>query len=656
MAAPATFTDDTRLNPCAVAVRGLTKRYRDGCEALRGVDLEVAQGQIFGLIGPDGAGKTTALNIMAGVLPASGGEVLVFGSSPRQARQDVRYVTQTLSLYPDLTVDENLRYDAGLCGVPEQEFKRLSAEYLKQMGLSSFRQRSAGTLSGGMAHKLALCCALISRPRLLLLDEPTTGLDPMSRREVWQVLHRIAKERVTVIIATPYLEEAEGCARVALLYEGTVHETGAPQELEAALGVRRLQVSAGNLEGAEKALARVTANKVRSVIDAYTVGERLDVLVKDTWNAEQEVRTLLAEAHVPVKTVCVTDPNLENVFVLRLREHGLGQMRTTTRAGNGNGHGDPNGRHGDDAAIVVENLTKRFKDFQAVNNASLAVRYGEIYGLLGANGAGKTTTIKMLCGLIQPTSGQFVLAGESGKLRSRKVRQRIGYMSQRFTLYPGLTVRENLEFYVSVYGLPLSGRQESVEWALEVGDLGKLEDTLVGRLPRGSKQRVAFGASIMHRPDILFLDEPTAGLDPIARRQMWRSIRELAGNGTAVLVTTHYLEEAEYCNRLGFMAQGKIVVQGSPHDIRTRHQGTVIEVTADDAQAAFEALRANKDPWRVSMSADRIRILLDDDDIASIKRTLKESQLEMLSLRTVPFSLEDAFIAIVKRNEGDRDE
>src|SRR5262249_25168522 len=253
----------------------------------------------------------------------------------------------------------------------EVEFKRRSAEYLQQMGLHSFRQRPAGALSGGMAHKLALCCALISQPRLLLLDEPTTGLDPMSRREVWQVLHRIAREGVAAIIATPYLDEAEGCTRVALLYDGTIHETGAPQELEAALGVRRLQVFAGSLKSAEKALARIGINNARSVVDAYTVGERLDVLVKDTLKAEQEVRILLAAAHVPAKAVHVTDPNLENVFVLRLREHGLGQTRIVTDAGNGIADSDPNGRHGDDAAIVVENLTKRFKDFQAVDNASL---------------------------------------------------------------------------------------------------------------------------------------------------------------------------------------------------------------------------------------------------------------------------------------------
>jgi len=284
------------------------------------------------------------------------------------------------------------------------------------------------------------------------------------------------------------------------------------------------------------------------------------------------------------------------------------------------------------------------------------VHYGEIFGLLGANGAGKTTVIKMLCGLLQPTSGQVTLAGETGNLRSRKVRKKLGYMSQKFTLYDGLTVKENLEFYASIYEIPRKNRKEKVDWAMAACNLGELKDRLVGRLPLGWKQRIAFGASVMHEPEILFLDEPTAGVDPIARRQLWSLIRDFARSGTAVLVTTHYLAEAEYCNQLAMMADSQVLVQGSPNEIKRDHKGGLIEISGERAREAYQALGERLEPWRLTLANGKLRVLLDDpeSDLPSLKSMLDQAGIRIGTTQSVPFSLEDAFIALVQSNRKER--
>jgi ABC-2 type transport system ATP-binding protein len=310
-------------------------------------------------------------------------------------------------------------------------------------------------------------------------------------------------------------------------------------------------------------------------------------------------------------------------------------------------------------AIETRHLYKKFGNFQAVKDVTLQVRYGEIYGLLGANGAGKTTTIKMLCGLLEPSGGEIVLAGESRNLRSPELRRRIGYMSQKFTLYDDLSVVQNLEFYCGVYGVPRYERRSKIDWVLEICGLVGQEDMLTGRLPGGWKQRIAFGASVMHEPEILFLDEPTSGVDPLARRQFWRLIEEFARQGTAVLVTTHYLEEAEHCNSMGFMVAGAVVAEGSPSQIKAAQPGQLIEIVTNQTQVASDLLKTQLDPWRVSIFGDRLHVVLDhpDQDIVFIETLFQQYQtnnppLHIYSLRSVPFSLEDAFIGIVQRVEA----
>jgi ABC-2 type transport system ATP-binding protein len=472
----------------------------------------------------------------------------------------VGYLTQTFSLYQDLSVHENLRYVGELRRVPRQQIDERGMRYLRMFGMDRFTQRLAGRLSGGMKQKLALACALIAEPRILLLDEPTTGVDPVSRREFWQALTNLAENGMTVVVATPYLDEAERCRRVALMHDGVLQKTGTPAELRSSLGLHRLELRAEDLQGAEAALAEAAAKDAEGIHDAQRFGDRLDVMVKDADAGERLVRQTLP-GEVDLRRA---EPTLENTFVSLLKQLG-GEIPEADFPSKEK----PRGKS-DEAAIGASDLVKRFGDFEAVKNVNIAVKYGEIYGLLGANGAGKTTTIKMLCGLSTPTSGTTELAGVKGQSRSSKVRGQVGYMSQKFSLYDEMTIAQNLDFFAGVYGVPEQDREEKKAWVLRFSGLEGKGDQITGSLPGGWKQRVAFGAAIMHEPAVLFLDEPTSGVDPLARRGFWRMINALADRGTAVLVTTHYLEEAEQCNRLGFMVAGELVAEGSPTDVKRR--------------------------------------------------------------------------------------
>lgn len=661
----------------AIAVRGLQKRYGK-LTAVRGIDFTVERGEVFGLIGPDGAGKTTTFHILAGIMAGTAGQVEIagqlaynFGSSggqrsmPRtQAQEQVGYLTQQFSLYLDLSIDENLRYIAGLREVPEEVFHQRRSKYLQLMGLEQFGERLAGQLSGGMKQKLALCCALVAQPQILLLDEPTTGVDPLSRREFWDVLATLADEGVTIVVATPYLDEAERCHRIALMYAGQIQQIGTLKSLRASLGLQRLEVwlqDVALLESASQVLLsqdefvdhprieRVdpsTQQAASAIADVQTFGDRLDVLIHPSDRAESEVRQRLEQQQIAIAAIEPSIATLENVFVARLRQQGSDPpFMPLPRAAQGRQQLTQG------IAIGATRLRKVFGDFTAVKGVDLEVRYGEIYGLLGANGAGKTTTIKMLCGLLQASSGRIALAGQTQNLRSSDLRRRIGYMSQKFTLYDDLSIVQNLEFYCGIYGVPRALRRDKIAWVLTTCGLMGQENLVTGQLPQGWKQRVAFGASVMHEPEILFLDEPTSGVDPLARRQFWRFIEDLARAGTAVLVTTHYLEEAEHCNRMGFMVAGEVVTQGSPSQIKAAQPGQLLELVTDPIQLAANLLKTQVDAWRVSIFGDRLHLVLDqpEAELPRLQTGLAEAGITVRSLRPIPFSLEDAFIGIVQR-------
>jgi ABC-2 type transport system ATP-binding protein len=593
----------------------------------------VARGEIFGLIGPDGAGKTTTFQILGGVMEATSGSAEVFGRTARSARAQTGYLTQSFSLYPDLSVAENIRYIGDLRRVDHAQIEERGNRYLAMFDMDRFKNRLAGRLSGGMKQKLSLACALVAQPRVLLLDEPTTGVDPVSRREFWDTLAHLSADGLTILVATPYLDEAERCNRVALMHLGEIREIGTPKELRQNLHAKRLEVRASDLGKAEEVL-NTEIEQQNIITDVQRFGDRLDV------------KAALRAANLTFDTILADEPTLENTFVATLRA--IGQEVKSPPFPGKHPHRDLKGT----IAIGATQLTKRFGNFTAVKHVNVEVQYGEIYGLLGANGAGKTTTIKMLCGLLEPTSGGMRLAGESGNLRSPSVRSRIGYMSQKFSLYDDLTIGENLDFYAGVYGVPEQERAEKKRWVMAFSGLEGKADLITGSLPGGWKQRVAFGSAIMHEPSVLFLDEPTSGVDPLARRAFWRMINRLADAGTAILVTTHYLEEAEQCNRLGFMVAGEVVAEGTPTGVKAQQTGNLLEFVVDQPQRATDLLKEQGERWRVSLFGSRLHVITERDVATGIRETteqLKAGGVSVLSARQGVFSLEDVFITTVEK-------
>lgn len=650
-----------------VKVQGLKKSY-GALEAVKGLDFDIYEGEIFGLIGPDGAGKTTTFHVLGGVMEQTAGSASVIGQKPRDVRLEIGYLTQQFSLYLDLSVAENLRYVAGLREVEKDDFAERSQKYLKLMNIERFSSRLAGQLSGGMKQKLALCCALIARPKLLLLDEPTTGVDPVSRREFWDLLATVTTEGVTVAVATPYLDEAERCNRLILMHEGEIEEIGTPMELKRNLGLHRLEVRANAIDNLERRLHQVEKDDPSIFSDVQTFGDRLDVLVDDVARASDSVRqAAVLEKTSESLSIEVQEQTLENVFVTKLRAKTGSEIpaaermfpfvaeRSRKAGGSGlDGYVQTASSGTSRSAIFAQGVKKVYGSFHAVKDVNLQIEYGEIYGLLGANGAGKTTTIKILCGLIKPSAGRMELCGQKSNLRSEALRQRLGYMSQKFTLYDDLTIRENLEFYCGVYCVPDSLKRERIKWVLRSSDLAGQEGLLTAKLPGGWKQRLSFGAAVLHQPEVLFLDEPTSGVDPLARREMWKLIRDFSRQGTAVLVTTHFLEEAEYCNNLGFMVAGSLVAEGSPSQIKNSQPGKLVELRFENAQAAYAFLKQRFVSWRVSMFADSLHVVFDDPDseLPALVKEMAASGLVPLSSRQIAFSLEDSFISIVQRASG----
>jgi ABC-2 type transport system ATP-binding protein len=621
--------------------RDLSKNYGP-INALDAVNFSVRPGEIFGLIGADGAGKTTAFRIIGGVLAPGGGKVQVLDDTPRAARPGVGYLTQPFSLFPDLSVDENLEYAAAVREVPPGDFKERRERYFKLFELIKFTDRLAGRLSGGMKQKLALSCALIPDPKLLLLDEPTTGVDPVTRRDFWDALTSLATGGMSIIVATPYLDEAERCHRVAMMERGKIYDIDSPAHFRSKMGVTRLEVKVEPLAKAEDVLAQSPEAQ-----DVQRFGDRLDVLARNPDAAESDLRQRAEQNGLRIVNIGRSQPTLENAFVGQLRK-----MRGTHPVPHFPKPSPPLNRK--DIVIGAKDLNKTFGSFQAVKNFQLEVRNGDIYGLLGANGAGKTTSIKIICGLIEPTSGSVTLLGKSKELRSAAVRSRVGYMSQKFALYDDLTIGENLDFYARLYGVEESVREERKQWVLDTAELKGEAGMLTKSLPGGWKQRVAFGSAVMHEPEAIFLDEPTSGVDPLARRAMWRMINEFADRGAGIVVVTHYLEEAEQCNRLGFMVAGEIIASGSPSEVKANMKGQLYEIVVDHPDRALAVLRKKFGASRVSLFGDRLHLVVENDEQKrQAAATLEEAQVRVDSQKPIPFSLEDVFISLIESRRSE---
>lgn len=478
----------------AIEISNLTKRFVD-LTAVDDLNLTIPKGELFGLVGSDGAGKTTTLRMLTGVLDASSGAATVLGCPCHDlepVRSHIGYMSQRFGLYPDLTVMENIRFHADIFGVPKGEWTSRAERLLAMSGLQPFVKRRAGALSGGMKQKLGLCCALIHTPTVLFLDEPTNGVDPVSRRDFWRILDSLLAEGVTIVVATAYLDEAERCHRVGLLHHGKLLACDTPQNLKTL---------------ADPVIEHPTLEDVFITV----MGEGVDTAVKRR-----------------------PAPDLRSAV----------------------------------PAVTLEGLTRCFGDFIAVNKISLTVPKGEIFGFLGPNGAGKSTTIRMLCGILEPSSGDGQVAGYDVATQAELIKENIGYMSQKFSLYEDLTVAENIAFYGGIYRLPAKQLAERADWVIEMAGLAERRHSKAGELSAGWRQRLALGCALLHKPPIIFLDEPTAGVDPLNRRRFWQLIHHLAADGVTVFVTTHYMDEAEYCDRLALIYRGELVAIGTPQELK----------------------------------------------------------------------------------------
>jgi ABC-2 type transport system ATP-binding protein len=545
----------------AVVVRNLSKSFGKGAahrDALRSISLQLPVGSMTALIGPDGAGKTTLLRLLAGILTPVTGEIYVLDHPlPKEAlalQSQIGYMPQRFGLYEDLTVEENLTLFADLHSIPHETREGRFAELLTMTALGPFRKRLAGQLSGGMKQKLGLACTLIHSPQLLLLDEASVGVDPISRRELWSIIQQqVAGQKVTVLLSTAYMDEAERCDHVILLHEGEILAQGNPAQLAAPL-----QGHAFVLEDVPAASRELQAKiaQLPGVVDTVIQGDGLRIVMQEP---QQPVLQNDLAAYGTPKAV---PARLEDAFVsLLFSRTARHSIPLPPRPDTIDGHA---------AVVVVKNLFRYFGDFAAVKNLSFSVRKGEIFGLLGANGAGKSTTFRMLCGLLPSSSGTLSVAGVDLRTASAEARARIGYVSQKFSLYGALSVQQNLSFFSAAYGLESRRRKERMAWALEELELKEYAAMNAGELPLGYKQRLALACALMHEPSILFLDEPTSGVDPLARREFWARVNALAEGGTTCLVTTHFMEEAEYCDHLVLMSLGEILAQGTPSEIKAK--------------------------------------------------------------------------------------
>ncbi|MCK9609328.1 MAG: ATP-binding cassette domain-containing protein [Methylomonas sp.] len=570
----------------ALTFRSVGKSFLAGqrrISALRNVSLDLSGG-VTALIGPDGAGKTTLLRLAAGLLLPDDGSIESFGLNTANAGDSLHrltgYMPQRFGLYEDLSILENLNLYADLHGMDRGERQQRFDDLMRMTGLAKFNERLAGRLSGGMKQKLGLACTLINRPRLLLLDEPSVGVDPVSRRELWRIIETLARDfAATVLLSTAYMDEAERCDRVILLNQGSILRQGSPAEFHSLTAGRGFKLSSPVLSNR---IIQQRADGLPGTIDAVVQGEAVRVILrpdaKPDWQAcFSEADRLQSES---------ASPRLEDAFImLLLEQRPLEKMpapicviETESKAALSTTHQPP--------IIEVDAVDRWFGDFQAVKKLSFQVSQGEIFGLLGANGAGKTTTFRMLCGLLPVSNGKLSVAGVDLRRAAAKARSRLGYMSQKFSLYGQLSVRQNLEFFSHAYGLRNRQRQQRISWALQQFDLQEFADTNSTDLALGYKQRLALACALMHEPAILFLDEPTSGIDPLARREFWTRINQLAGQGVTILVTTHFMEEAEYCDRLLIMREGDILAAGTPAEIK-RLGSQPARAPADNMEEAF---------------------------------------------------------------------
>ena len=639
--------------PTIAQVRGFGKRYGRRV-AVAGVDLDIRPGEILGLIGPDGAGKSSLMKAIAGVLAFEEGRVEVFGI-PLDTEADCERIKNRiglmpqglgLNLYPELSVDENVDFFARLRLVPENDLAERKTKLLAMTRLARFRDRPTKQLSGGMKQKLGLVCTLIHEPRFLILDEPTTGVDPVSRRDFWAILSELVADRgITALVSTAYMDEASRFHRMVLMYQGRILAQGTPAEVQALAAGSTVLVNA--LPQAE-AFARLRARFAQ----VETLGPRLCVFADglDPEPAERQVRQALDGLAVDEVLAGEADP--EDAFIAILRQRGLlgadAQADVAvTRAAAARGG----------VAVDATGLTRDFGAFRAVDAASFQVAQGEIFRLLGANSAGKTTVIKMLTGILKPSAGEGRVAGADMRAAGQDLKERIGYMSQAFSLYGDLSVTENIDLYAGIYGLRRGEAIARRRWVLDMAGLEGHEADRAASLPMGLKQRLALGCALVHRPRVLFLDEPTSGVDPVGRRRFWDLLFRLSREeGVAVLVTTHYMSEAEHCDRLALMYAGRIVADATPAEMKRQLEadaGVLLELEVSEPSRAIVMLRA-AGFGDAALYGRRVHVLSRSPgaDLARLPMLLGAGGVQVTRIERRPLSMEDVFVVRVSALEA----
>ncbi|MCT7549047.1 ATP-binding cassette domain-containing protein [Aliarcobacter butzleri] len=538
-----------------ISASNLEKTFTDNTNAIKKINFSIFSGKITGIVGPDGAGKTTLIRMLTGLLAPTFGELKVLNynmpNTSSDFLQQIGYMPQKFGLYEDLTVYENLKLYSDLQNI-ENSNNRID-ELLTFTSLKKFQDRLAGKLSGGMKQKLGLACALIKKPKLLLLDEPGVGVDPISRIELWEIVQKLLEDDIAVVWSTSYLDEAQNCDEVILLNEGNCLYQGTPQNLKENMKDRVFLISGIFLQ------KRETLTKILEqdeILDAVLVGSKIRINLKKNTTLSKEFIYKLGE-DVKIEAI---EPIFEDCFVdiLNIKTKAHSQLVENMK----------NIEKNSLKLIEAKSLTKKFGNFVATDNIDFEIGNGEIFGFLGPNGAGKSTTFKMLCGLLTPTFGTAKVLGEDLYKSNSNIKNSIGYMAQKFSLYGNLKIKDNLDFFSGIYGLKNKKREEKIEEMIEIFDFKNYLHLNANSLPLGIKQRLSLACSVMHEPKVLFLDEPTSGVDPITRKEFWTHINGMVKKGVSIMVTTHFMDEAEYCDKIMLIYKGKNIASGTPDELK----------------------------------------------------------------------------------------
>ncbi|KTD81738.1 ATP-binding cassette domain-containing protein [Legionella waltersii] len=558
-----------------VSINGLSKFFPGNIDpALDNVSATIFEGQITGLVGPDGAGKSTLMRLICSLMMPTQGTITVDSLNTRTDSEKIHaitgYMPQKFGLYEDLTIIENLRLYAELRNLHGEKREEQFRTLLKFTALEPFQERLAGNLSGGMKQKLGLACALMGEPKLLLLDEPSVGVDPISRRELWSMVQGLLGRGMGVVWSTAYLDEAEKCDQILLLNSGKPIYHGKPGDFLQKTKDRTFQICGVSLINRRQAL--MNALNTPEVIDGVIQGKNIRIVIGDK-KIKPSLDSITQEPGVHFQEV---ESRFEDAFIDSLNTKISGRSLLAEHIAE-----KP---HSDKPIIEARGLTKRFGSFTAVSNNEFTIKRGEIFGLLGPNGAGKSTTFKMMCGLLQPTQGQAFVMGLDLKTSSSEARSRIGYMAQKFSLYTHLDALQNMRFFSGLYGLYGKRQESQINSMIEIFDLKKHLKQNSGDLPLGFKQRLALACAVMHEPDVLFLDEPTSGVDPLTRREFWTHINGMVNKGVTVMVTTHFMDEAEYCDRIALIYRGRNIATGTPDDLKDKVRNSALpNPTLEDA-------------------------------------------------------------------------